>query len=135
MRRWRGSSSTIRRRDSLGPSVLLISRGLDPVCGAHAQWGEHDPGNQPEQIEGQAKDHWVNAIPERHRKAHRREGYSPKQDGAGRWLSHDHRTSIRRAPPEAALAGRRRECKCEDLGLEVLMSLPCQRLLLVVRPV
>ena len=76
------------------PQSFLSRATSRSVCGPHAQSAEHDPGDEPEEIEGEAENHWINAVPERYRKAHRNEGNQAEQESADRWFFHMHESMI-----------------------------------------
>src|SRR5439155_2683000 len=103
-RRSRRSSSRKRRWDSL--AILLIPCGFHPVCGPHAQGTEHDPADEPGEIEWDAKDHGIKAVPERNREAHSNERNQTEEDSNRRWLLCGHRFTEYSRPATAGSAQR-----------------------------
>ncbi len=71
-----------------------MPRDFDPIGRPHTQGTEHDPGDQPEEIEGETENHWINAVPERDREAHRNDGNQAEPESADRWFFHLHRSAI-----------------------------------------
>jgi hypothetical protein len=76
---------TARRGGSFGFVARAVPGGFQSVCGPHAQGAEYYPADQPEQIEWDAKRHWMNAVPKRDRKAHCSEGNKAEQQRTDRW--------------------------------------------------
>ena len=67
-------------------------RGMLPT----PQGSEYDPAEQPGQIEREAEDHRINAVPERDRETHGDEGNQAQEESNGRWLLYGHRFTVQR---------------------------------------